>query len=266
MAVRGETSAIQNQPAVTRVNLRQFPWWLILILAAIAYMTYRIATDPTYRNIFNIILRGLQTTIYVTIVAFVLALVVGILAGLGRVSRNAVLRNIAIAYIEFIRGVPILVLIFTIAFVIVPGAVSVLGIDSNAISQVARAIIALALIYGAYLAEIFRAGIEAIGRGQMEAARSLGMSHTQSMRRVVLPQAIRNVLPAIGNDFIAILKDSSLVSVLGVRDLTQVSRLHASSTFQYQETFFILTFFYLVLTLVLSLFLQWLQRRIGNKT
>jgi polar amino acid transport system permease protein len=265
MAVQGEASPIQNQLTVTRVYFRQFPWWLILILAAIGYMTYRIVTDPTYQNIFTIILRGLQTTIYVTIVAFVLALGIGMLAGLGRVSRNAVLRNIAIAYIEFIRGVPILVLIFTIAFVIVPAAVSVLGIDGNAISQITRAIIALALIYGAYLAEIFRAGIESIGRGQMEAARSLGMSHTQAMRRIIMPQAVRNVLPAVGNDFIAILKDSSLVSVLGVRDLTQVSRLHASSTFQYQETFFILTFFYLVLTLVLSLLLQWLQRRIGTK-
>ena len=101
-----------------------------------------------------------------------------------------------------------------------------------------RAIVALALIYGAFLAEVFRAGIESVGRGQMEAGRSLGMSHVQVMRHIILPQAIRNVLPALGNDFIAMLKDSSLVSVLGVRDLTQVSRLYASTTFQYQETFF----------------------------
>jgi polar amino acid transport system permease protein len=265
MAVEHERRNVRGILPLQITNVRHIPWWLLIILAAIGYMTFRIVTDPTYQNIFNIILAGLQITLYVTIVAFLLALAIGLLAGLGRISRNVVLRNIAIAYIEFIRGVPILVLIFTIAFVIVPAAVSILGIDSNAISQVTRAIIALALIYGAYLAEIFRAGIEAIGRGQMEAARSLGMSHTQAMRRVVLPQAIRNVLPAIGNDFIAILKDSSLVSVLGVRDLTQVSRLHASSTFQYQQTFFILTFFYLVLTLLLSLLLQWLQRRIGSK-
>lgn len=265
MAVEHERRTLRNALPLQITNLRRIPWWLLIILAGIGYMTFRIRTDPAYQTIFSIILRGLQTTIYVTIVAFVLALVIGLLAGLGRVSRNVVLRNIAIAYIEFIRGVPILVLIFTIAFVIVPAAVSLLGVDGNAISQITRAIIALALIYGAYLAEIFRAGIESIGRGQMEAARSLGMSHTQAMRRIILPQAFRNVLPAVGNDFIAVLKDSSLVSVLGVRDLTQVSRLHASSTFQYQETFFILTFFYLVLTLVLSLFLQWLQRRIGTK-
>lgn len=265
MAVRGETSAIQNQPAITRVNLRQFPWWLLIILAAVAYMTFRIATDTTYQNIFNIILRGLQITVYVTIVSFVLSLVIGLLAGLGRISRNGIIRNVAIAYIEFIRGVPILVLIFTIALVIVPAIVSTLGLNRDTISPTSRAIAALALIYGAYLAEIFRAGIESIGRGQMEAARSLGMSHTQAMRFIILPQAFRNVLPAVGNDFIAILKDSSLVSVLGVRDLTQVSRLHASSSFQYNETFFTLTFFYLAMTLVLSLFLQWLQRRISTK-
>ncbi len=265
MAIEHERRNVRGVQPLKLINQRPLPWWLLLIFAAIGYMTFRIITDPTYRNIFNIILAGLQVTLYVTVVSFLLALLVGLVAGLGRISHNVVFRTLATAYIEFIRGVPILVLIFTIAFVIVPGAVSVLGIDSNAISQVARAIIALALIYGAYLAEIFRAGIEAIGRGQMEAARSLGMSHWQAMRRVILPQAIRNVLPAIGNDFIAILKDSSLVSVLGVRDLTQVSRLHASSTFQYQETFFILTFFYLVLTLLLSLLLQWLQRRIGNK-
>jgi polar amino acid transport system permease protein len=99
----------------------------------------------------------------------------------------------------------------------------------------------------------------------MEAARSVGMTHVQAMRYIILPQAIRNVLPALGNDFIAMLKDSSLVSVLGVRDLTQVARLRASSNFRYEETYFTLTLFYLVMTLVLSLLLQWFQRRIrGN--
>lgn len=268
MAVEHERRTLRNALPLQFTNLRRIPWWLLIILAGIGYMTFRITTDPDYQNIFNIILRGLRTTIYVTIVAFVLALVIGLLAGLGRVSRNVVLRNIAIAYIEFIRGVPILVLIFTIAFAVIPAVTSqleFLGLTNRSISDIYRAIIALALIYGAYLAEIFRAGIESIGRGQMEAARSLGMSHTQAMRRIILPQAFRNVLPAVGNDFIAVLKDSSLVSVLAVRDLTQVSRLHASSTFEYQQTYFILTFFYLVLTLVLSLLLQWLQRRISTK-
>lgn len=113
------------------------------------------------------------------------------------------------------------------------------------------------------IAEIFRAGIESIGRGQMEAAKSLGMSGGQAMRYIILPQAIRNVLPALGNDLIALLKDTSLVSVLGVREITQVSRLSVSTTFRYEETYFILTLFYLTMTLLLSLLLQWLQRRVN---
>jgi polar amino acid transport system permease protein len=158
-----------------------------------------------------------------------------------------------------------LVLIFTISFAVVPLAANTFGLPNNAVSLTTRAIIALVLIYGAYIAEIFRAGIESIGRGQMEAARSLGMSHAQAMRYVILPQAVRNVLPALGNDLIAMLKDSSLVSVLGVREMTQVARLSVSTSFRYEETYFILTLFYLSLTLVLSLLLQLLQRRMRAK-
>jgi polar amino acid transport system permease protein len=268
MAIQSDVGDPHVSAPVSGVNLRQFPWWLVVILAAIAYMAVRIIIDPDYQSTFVTILSGLGTTIYTTMVAFLFALLIGMLAGLGRVSRNVVFRNIAITYIEFIRGVPILVLIFTIAFAVVPAASSLLGVfglSNNSISLSARAIIALAMIYGAFLAEVFRAGIESIPRGQMEAARSVGMTHVQAMRYIILPQAIRNVLPALGNDFIAMLKDSSLVSVLGVRDLTQVARLRASSNFRYEETYFTLTLFYLVMTLVLSLLLQWFQRRIrGN--
>lgn len=264
MRIPGVTSAERENLAIRKIDFGRFPWWLLIILAAMGYMTFRFVTDSTYQNAFSTILIGLQTTIYTTIVAFIFALAIGLLAGLGRVSRNVILRNLAMTYIEFIRGVPILVLIFTIAFVIVPAMgslLSVVGLANDSFSMNTRAMIALALIYGAFLAEIFRAGIESIPRGQMEAARSLGMTHVQAMRHTILPQAIRNVLPALGNDFIAMLKDSSLVSVLAVRDLTQVARLYASSSFRYQETYFTLTFFYLAMTLVLSLLLQWFQRR-----
>lgn len=266
--ITGATSTERETPFRRRLDTGTFPWWLLIILAAIGYMIYRFVTDPNYQTAFSAILPGIQTTIYTTIVAFIFALLLGLLAGLGRVSRNVVLRNIAMTYIELIRGVPILVLIFTIAFVVVPALgslLSVVGLGNDTFSMNTRAMIALALIYGAFLAEVFRAGIESVPRGQMEAARSLGMTHVQAMRYAILPQAIRNVLPALGNDFIAMLKDSSLVSVLAVRDLTQTARLHASSSFRYTETYFTLTFFYLVMTLVLSLLLQWLQRRMrGN--
>ena len=129
------------------------------------------------------------------------------------------------------------------------------------LSMNSRAIVALAVTYGAFLAEIFRAGIQSITRGQMEAARSLGMSYGQAMRYVILPQAIRNVLPALGNDFVAMVKDSSLVSVLAVRDITQVSRLYAGSTFRFRESSITLAVMYLTMTVLLSILVQFIERR-----
>jgi len=125
-----------------------------------------------------------------------------------------------------------------------------------------RGIIALAISYGAFSAEIFRAGIESIGRGQMEAARSLGMSYFQAMRYIILPQAVRRVLPPLGNDFIAMLKESSLVSALGVRDITQLGKLYASSSFRYLETYTAVAFLYLMMTVVLSLGVKAMERRL----
>ncbi|KPV52213.1 amino acid ABC transporter, partial [Kouleothrix aurantiaca] len=245
MAADQERTLVQQQSDPGSISLRSIPPWLFIILAIILYMIVRILIDPLYQNIFFTIIDGLSITLYVTAVSFVFALIVGLILGLGRVSRNPIFRNLAITYIEFIRGVPILVLIFTISYAIVPLLSQSIGFQNNAVSLTTRAIVALVLIYGAYIAEIFRAGIESIGRGQMEAARSLGMSHVQAMRYIILPQAVRNVLPALGNDLIALLKDTSLVSVLGVREITQVSRLSVSTTFRYEETYFILTLFYL---------------------
>lgn len=264
MAVDHDSLAAANPPPISTRDLRRFPWWLLILIGIIAAMAIKILVNDNYRKTFDTILNGLSTTLYVTVVSFVFALLLGLILGLGRTSRNIVFQNIATTYIEFIRGVPILVLIFTISFAIVPSVAPLFGLGNNAVSMTTRAIIALVLIYSAYIAEIFRAGIESIGRGQMEAARSLGMSHVQAMRYVILPQAVRNVLPALGNDLIALLKDTSLVSVLAVREITQISRLTVSSTFRYEETYFILTLFYLTMTLVLSLLLQWLQRRVKH--
>ncbi|MCA9921143.1 MAG: amino acid ABC transporter permease [Anaerolineales bacterium] len=217
--------------------------------------------DLSEVSITDIVGSGITVTIYTTLAAFFIAMALGLLAGLGRISKNVIIRNTATAYVEFIRGVPTLVLIFTIAFVIVPEASKYLGVENN-VPQNSRAIIALSIIYGAFLAEIFRAGIESIPRGQMEAARSLGMTYGQSMRYIILPQALRNISPALGNDFIAMLKDSSLVSVLAVRDLTQQARLYSGSSFRFRETYLVLTFLYLTMTLTLSLILRWYEQRI----
>ncbi|NTW97803.1 MAG: ABC transporter permease subunit, partial [Oscillochloris sp.] len=193
MAVDQERIITPKQDIVGRTNLAHFPWWFLIILAIIVFMTIRIIIDPLYQAIFETILQGIGTTLYVTAISFIFALLLGLLLGLGRVSTNLIVRNLAITYIEFIRGVPMLVLIFTISFAVVPLFGRTFGLPNNAISLTTRAIVALVLIYGAYIAEIFRAGIESIGRGQSEAARSLGMTRVQSMRYVILPQAIRNV-------------------------------------------------------------------------
>ncbi len=247
-----------------REGWREFPWWLVAIFGFLALMAVLIITQPDYNQAFKFIIPGIQVTLYTTFIAFGFALILGLFAGLGSISHNTIIRNLAVTYVEFIRGVPTLVLIFTVAFVLVPLVADSLRIDNRFVSQNTRAIIALAIIYGAFLAEVFRAGIESIPKGQMEAARSLGMSYFQAMRHIILPQAIRNISPALGNDFIAMLKDSSLVSVLAVRDITQRARLHAGSTFQFRESYLVLTFLYLSMTIALSLLLRWYERRLGK--
>ena len=217
--------------------------------------------DEGYNRAYDRIIPGIWLTIRATLWSFFIACVIGLVVALARTSRNVVARNVARTYVEFIRGIPILVLIFTIALVIVPEASEALGLE-NRISSEWRAIIALSLIYGGYIAEIFRAGIQAVDRGQVEAGRSLGLSRRQTTRSVVLPQAIRAVVPPLGNDFIAILKDTSLLSVLGVLDLTLRARQYASGSFKFRDSYLALSFIYLTLTVILSLLLGVVERRL----
>jgi len=264
------------------VKLRAAPWWVfgIIIIAIITAIT--IVTIPSFRDAFLFIKAGLGVTIKTTLLAFLFALLIGLLTGLGRISNSIFFRNLATLYVEIIRGIPMLVLIFAIALVGVPAVVDGIhslgvwltaqgapvvgawfeGMEKNAVSMNARAVIALSITYGAFLAEVFRAGIQSIGRGQMEAARSQGMSYWQAMRYIILPQAIRNVLPALGNDFISMLKDSSLVSVLAVRDITQIARLYAGRSFQYNETYLTLAVLYLTMTVLLSFLMKFIEKRI----
>jgi polar amino acid transport system permease protein len=263
-------------------RLAGFPWWFLALVLIAIWTGYVIYSKYNYQEALEFILIGLRVTIVTSLVAYGIALVFGLLAGLGRISRSVVLNNLATLYVELIRGVPMLVLIFFIALVGVPTVVDGINLvgewlnrlglawvgailtsmKNQAIAMNVRAIIALAVTYGAFLAEIFRAGIQSIGRGQMEAARSLGMSYGQAMRYVILPQAIRNVLPALGNDFVAMVKDSSLVSVLAVRDITQVARLYAGSSFRYREAYVTLSVLYLTMTVALSLAVRFVERRL----
>jgi polar amino acid transport system permease protein len=256
--------------------------WLLALVGFIAFFVITILVNPDYEQAFVFISRGLSITIAISLGAYAIALILGLLAGLLRVSTNVALNNIGTLYVEFVRGIPMLVLIFFIALVAVPAVVDAfhsLGmwlqeeqgipnflaeVENQDVPMVMRAVIALAVTYGAFLAEIFRAGIQSIGRGQMEAARSLGMGYGQAMRFVILPQAIRNVLPALGNDFVAMVKDSSLVSVLAVRDITQIARLYAGRTFRFPESYVTLVILYLSMTVLLSLALRLLERRLRS--
>jgi polar amino acid transport system permease protein len=252
-----------------------------MLVAIAAWAFYSIFTTQSYREAFEFIRAGIIITIRTTLLAYTFALILGLVAGMARLSKNILIKNIATLYVEIIRGIPILVLIFFIALVGVPTVIDWLkafgdtlngaglsaigsifsGMNNEAVAMDSRAIIALSVTYGAFLAEIFRAGIQSIGIGQMEAARSLGMSFWQAMYYIILPQAIRNILPALGNDFVAMVKDSSLVSVLAVRDITQVARLYAGRTFRFREAYTTLAVMYLTMTVLLSLVVQFIEKR-----
>ncbi len=268
----------------TGIQFKDVSWWFLAIILIFVWAGYVFLTRENYQAAFVFIKAGIQITIKTSLIAYAFALILGLLAGLGRISKNIFFNNLSRLYVELIRGIPMLVLIFFIALVGVPIFVdglnafgdwlTNLGVEflgaplsefgNKAFTMNSRAIIALSVTYGAFLAEIFRAGIQSIGRGQMEAGRSLGMSYGQTMRHIILPQAVRNVLPALGNDFVAMVKDSSLVSVLAVRDITQVSRLYAGSTFRFREAYVTVSVMYLSITVLLSLLVQVMERRLRN--
>ncbi len=199
---------------------------------------------------------GLWVTLEISALALMLALILGLIAGLGRVSHNPAARHLATTYVEVIRGTPLLVQIFIFYFFI--GTVLQL-------SAFAAGVAALAVLTGAYVAEIIRAGIEAVPRGQMEAARSLGLGRAQAMRFVVLPQALKKSLPPLAGQSISLIKDSSLVSVMALTDLTKAGREVVSSTFSPFEVWFTVAAMYLLLTGGLSIFVRRLEKRMAHE-
>lgn len=188
---------------------------------------------------------------------------VAVIASLRQDIAVVIIRNSATLYIEFVRGVPMLVWIFLIALVVVPSFTSLLELEPRAVNEAMRATAALSLFYAAFIAEVFRAGIQSVPAGQVEAGKAVGLREAQIMRTITLPQAVRNMLPALGNDLIALMKDTSLVSVLAVSELTQMARLYAGSSFRFRESYFVLVILYVTLTLCLSLMLRWYEKRIA---
>ncbi len=232
-----------------------FTAWRVSFVGAIAMVVYLAVSSPDpYWNILKFLPDGILITFQVTIMAIVLALIIGLFTGLGRISKNRIINGIASLYVEIIRGIPLLVQLFYIYFA--------LGRIVN-VPAMASAVIAMAICYGAYMGEIFRAGIESISSGQMEAARSLGMTSSQAMRYVILPQAVKTILPPIGNEFVALLKDSSLVSILAVSDLLRRGREFAAESFNYFETYTMVALVYLIITLFLSKLISIMEDRVG---
>ncbi|GLQ39506.1 amino acid ABC transporter [Rhizobium albus] len=259
---------------------KDFPYWLVAAGALAIAIAVLIASNDLYSQVLTIVSRGLWITIFVTIVAFALATLLGLGLALMALSGSVALRQISRFYVEIIRGVPVLVLLFYIAFVGAPAFVVAWNAVTTPLREAGlvgellvrdvsllwRAIIALTIGYSAFIAEVFRAGIQSVDPGQVEAAKALGLGRWHRFRLVILPQAIRTILPPLGNDFVAMVKDSSLVSVLGVADLTQMGKVYASGSFRFFETYSIVAYLYLLLTVGLSIALRALERRLRRST
>jgi polar amino acid transport system permease protein len=259
-----------------RLAAPDFPWWLVALAALGLGLGGWIATEAGLRQTLAVLAGGLVTTLEVTALAFSGALALGFLVALAGRARSRWLRNLARLYVEIVRGVPVLVLLFWIAFAGVPAAVAGWnGLTAplreagllpellvRDVSLLMRGVVALVVAYSAFIAEIVRAGLDSVPKGQREAAAALGLSRFQRLRLVTLPQAVRTVLPPLGNDLVSMVKDSSLVSVLGVADITQMGKVYASGSFRFFETYSVTAFLYLLLTLPLSLAARALERRL----
>lgn len=254
---------------------KDFPWWLLAAGTIGAFFLYRIVTDDLHSQILGTLSKGVKITIFVTLVGFALASVLGLLLALGSMSKYLVVRQVTRFYVEIVRGIPMMVLLLYVAFVLAPALVALRNYLGDAVgldpirmrdfSLLWRATIALMIGYSAFIAEVFRAGLLAVDPGQIEAANSLGLSRWQRFRFIVFPQAIRIILPPLGNDFIAMIKDSSLVSVLGVLDVTQLGKVTAADNFRYFETYNVVALVYLFMTVTLLLLLRRLEAHLRNK-
>ncbi len=274
-------------------KLSRAPWWVFVILILVGIFILNVSDSRTHQQAWREVQKGIWTTIWVTLVAYAIALVLGLILALLRRPSKSVWYNMLVyqpttVLVEIVRGIPTLVFVFYITLAFTPEFVGVLNdlgqslldedITLNGFSEylntlrvrdiptVYRAIAALAISYAAFLSEVFRAGLDSVDNGQREAALSVGMTQWQVMYLVVLPQAIRNILPALGNDFIAMLKESSLVSVVGVQDITRAGQTYAAATFTFFQSFNIVAVTYLVLTLTLSIFVRGVEWYFGRGT
>ena len=236
------------------------------------FLFWEVLSSEVYRAVLRKLAQGIWITIFVSGIAYAAACALGLGLALMGLSKSRVLRQVARLYIEVMRGVPIIVLLLYVAFVLAPALVDLwnflrglVGLDPvrpRDFGLLWRAVIALTLAYSAFLAEVFRAGLQSVERGQIEAGMSLGLNRWHCFRLITFPQAFRTIFPALGNDFVAMVKDSSLVSVLGVTDVTQLGKVTAAGNFRYFETYNVVALIYLTMTIGLSLILRRLEVRL----
>jgi polar amino acid transport system permease protein len=205
-------------------------------------------------KIFYYLIQTVHWTILISVLAYIIALAFGLTFGIARLSPNRIIRRLAGVYVNTLRGIPLLVLIFFFYF----GLGKIVNLD-----RFVAGVLAVGVCYGAYLAEIFRSGIQAIDYGQHEAAMSLGMTRWQTLRYIILPQSVRIVVPPAANEFIACLKDSSLVSIIGLRELTRAGREYASQYFLDFQTWLMVGIIYLIMTLTLTRLVRWLEKKVA---
>ena len=205
-----------------------------------------------------LLIAGAGITVEITAMSVFLGLVSGCMVGIARLCNIKPIRYIANVYVDFIRGTPLLVQIFLVYFALP-------GIIGSRVDPFVAAISACSINSGAYIAEIFRAGIQSIDKGQMEAGRSLGMTWAQTMRYIIMPQAFKRIIPPLGNEFIAMLKDSSLVSVIGFEELTRRGQLIIARTYASFEIWMAVALVYLVMTFAVARFTGYLERRFDTK-
>jgi polar amino acid transport system permease protein len=284
--IKNQTGDVSNNalpPPIVHTRWRHLykvPWWLVTMVLIGVFVGVLIFTNDTYRGIFLYLRQGIWVTLRVSFVAYVIAVIIGLIIGIVRSyppsEKSGFFRifgyHAATFYLELFRGLPVLVVLLIITFVVIPRFIAFWNelplpdINQRAFSNDWRATVGLGLTYGAFLSEIFRAGIQSVSKGQREAAQAIGLRPRQVMRYIVLPQATKRVLPPLGNDLIAMIKDSSLVAILAVRDITQLSKLSAGQSFLYLETYLTAAVIYLFMTIIGSLLVQGLERYLGESS
>ncbi len=215
---------------------------------------------PQLVQVFPQLLRGAVTTLEVTVIAVMFGTVFGLIFGLLKLSKKPVLHYPAVIYIDIVRGTPLLLQILMCYFLLPSDITGIFGTENSALFS---GIIACSLNSAAYVAEIMRAGIQSIDRGQMEAARSLGLTKAQAYTKIILPQAVRRVIPPLGNEVIILLKDSSLLSAIGVTELVQAGKLFAAREFAFFPAYIGIAIVYLVMTITISRIIHWYEKRLG---